>query len=128
MKTPHIKFSHAYAKLADGNSGFIRKARLIQVLSVTIEELTKDFLDYDTDFGKYSLAFDTLYVILLFQKPNGDLFTTVRPKYGRFGNKQEYYTSLTGQVFDIIITEPMQTPVQLAKTGFGNIHDKTVQL
>jgi hypothetical protein len=44
--------------------------------------------------------------MLIFQKPFGDLFTTVRPMHGRFGNKQTYYEGMIGQEFEIIINTP----------------------
>lgn len=107
MAKPRIKFSHSYKKLQDAQGNPIKNAKLLLVLPVQMESLSdaKDFLAYDTDNNKYTIPFSTWYVILIFQKPFGDLFTTVRPMFGRFGNKQKYYEPLIGQEFDIVITE-----------------------
>lgn len=100
-----IKFSHAYTKLLHEGEP-VKEAKLLLVVQVRIEDITesKDFLNYDTDNGKYNLMYSSLYAMLLFQKPSGDVFTTVRPAYGRYGNKYEYYKKFIGQVFDVVIT------------------------
>lgn len=105
MAKPKIKFSHTYKKLMDSQGNVIKNAKLLLVLPVQMESISqaKDFLAYDTD-NKYTLPFSTWYVTLLFQKPFGDLFTTVRPMFSKFGNKQKYYEPLIGQEFDIVIT------------------------
>lgn len=106
MAKPRIKFSHAYKKLEDSQGNPIRNAKLLLALPVQMESISdaKDFLSYDTD-NKYKIPFSSWYVMLLFQKPFGDLFTTVRPMFSKMGNKQKYYEGLVGQEFDIVITE-----------------------
>ena len=105
-----IKFSHAYKKLQGGDSKPIKRAKLLMVLPITNEQLVQhpDFLKYDTDDGKYEIGFHTWCVLLIFQKPNGDLFTTVRPMHGRYGNKAEYYSKLIGHDFEIVL--PSEEP------------------
>lgn len=103
---PSIKFSHLYHKLLSDLGEPIKTATLLQVLPIELEKLTKPFIEYDTDNGKYQLPYHGVYIILLFQKhasDGGDLFTTVRPQFTRFGNTQKYYESLCGFEFNIII-------------------------
>jgi len=114
-RTPSILFSHAYKKLlVDGRP--IRTATLLLVLYVQMEELTqaKQFIEYDTDNGVYKIPFDTYYLLLVFQKSNGDLFTTVRPAsrnkmaFGfnaKYKSKFDYYRGLVGQEFNILINQ-----------------------
>lgn len=106
MADPKIKFSHTYAKLmVPGESGPVpcAKATLIQVMSMHIDELSKAFIDYDTDFNKYKLEYNTLYLMLIFQKPDGNIFTTLRPQFGQFGNKKEYYANLVCREFEVVV-------------------------
>lgn len=109
-KLPKIKFSHCYNKLKDPICGFpTHHAKLLQVISIAHEQLTKEFVDYDTDNGKYQLKHDTLYMMLIFKKENGDLFTTLRTQFGPIGhgqppqNKLPYYQSLVGKTFEVVI-------------------------
>lgn len=106
MAKPRIKFSHSYKKLQDSEGNPITNAKLLLAVPVQMESISgaKDFLAYDTD-NKYTIPFSSWYVMLLFQKPFGDLFTTVRPMFGRMGNKHKYYEGLVGQEFDIVITK-----------------------
>lgn len=109
-KKPQIKFAHAYNKLLNDQREVIKEAKLLLALPVPMETIStaKDFLDYDTDNGRYTLGFSTFYVMLLFQKPFGDLFTTVRPMHGRYGNKHEYYKQFIGKEFDIVVAKEVQ--------------------
>src|SRR5687767_8308473 len=102
---PKMKFSHVYKKLLDQQGNPIKEAKLLLVLPVPMESIShaKDFIAYDTDHGKYNISFATYYVMLIFQKPFGDLFTTVRPMHGRYGNKQTYYEPMIGLEFEIVI-------------------------
>lgn len=45
-----IKFSKKYAKIRG-----VTRAKLLQVLEVKIEHLSLEFLNYDTDGGKFEL-------------------------------------------------------------------------
>lgn len=98
-----IRFSHSYWKLKDQGDS----ARLIAVIPYRIDESTpKDFLDYDTYFGfdgHYELKPGD-YVLLLFLGERG-VFTTIRPRKGRYGDKLEYYSAHIGKRFKIIIEE-----------------------
>jgi hypothetical protein len=113
-----IKFSHIYKKLIGTDGQVIKSAKLLLALPVQMESISraKDFIDYDTDNGKYTLSFQTFYLLLVFQKPSGDLFTTCRPLYGSSGkkpkgsfhppivSKQKYYEGLIGHQFEVVIT------------------------
>lgn len=101
-----IKFAHHYPKLSAIRGReiiTISQARLLQVLTVDLSDLTAEFLDYDTAVGTYKLPTKGKYLLLIFQKPGGvDLFTTLRrwtPK------KEQYYTAQTGEKFYITFTD-----------------------
>lgn len=99
----------------------------------------KDFLEYDTthESGKYALGFQSYYLLLIFQKPFGDLFTTVRPMYGAYDrrsksqqqtiSKQKYYEGLIGQEFDIIITSARETAPREREPDFNGYSAKEEQ-
>lgn len=100
-----IKFSHLYYKLqAQGD-----KARLIAVMPYCIDENTpKEFLAYDTGYymdGYYDLKPGD-YVLLLFLGAKG-VFTTIRSRKGRYGDKLDYYSAHIGEVFEIVIEEAL---------------------
>lgn len=99
-----IKFSHKYFKL-----NYVNQAKLLQVFKCHYNDLSKDFLFYDSLYRKdargyrlYEFPKDEL-IILLFQDTfDNDLFTTIRrytPK------KYEYYKSKTGEIFEIVVKE-----------------------
>ena len=98
-----IKFSHQYYKLWSQGS----KARLVAAMPYRIDENTpKDFLDYDTYYypdGHYELKPGD-YVLLLFLGEHG-VFTTIRSRKGRYGDKLEYYSAHIGEEFEIVIEE-----------------------
>lgn len=83
----------------------VATAKLLQVVPIEISTLTKEFLNYDTDYGKYVLPFHGWYLMLIFKKPGGDLFTTLRPQFNRYGNKKDYYDALVGKDFDVIVEQ-----------------------
>ena len=98
-----IKFSHHYYKLqAQGD-----RVRLITAVPYSIDENTpRDFLNYDTWYyadGHYELKPGD-YVLLLFLGANG-VFTTIRSRKGRYGDKLEYYSAHIGEEFEIVIEE-----------------------
>lgn len=111
-KNYKITFSHVYKKLLGLDGQPIRKARLLLVLSVAQDSFREciEFIDYDTDNGKYSIPYSAYHLILLFQKPGGDLFTTVRPQWGRLGNKKPYYDGLIGKELEVVITSKDVAP------------------
>lgn len=107
---PQIKFSHDYNKLKTMDIGYYpdtlipclnEEAFLIGVFPVKLEELHKDFISYDTDDGKYKLPKKGNYLMLLFKKDKYNCFTTLRRETPQ---KLEYYRSLIGQRFDIVIS------------------------
>ena len=98
-----IRFSHQYYKLqAQGD-----RARLIAAIPYRIDDNTpKEFLDYDTWYyvdGHYKLKHGD-YVLLLFLGSNG-VFTTIRPRKGRYGDKLEYYSKHINEEFEVVIEE-----------------------
>ena len=98
-----IKFSHQYYKLENQGD----KARLIAAMPYRIDDATpKDFIAYDTYYypdGHYELKPGD-YVLLLFLGANG-VFTTIRPRKGRYGDKLDYYSGKIGEEFEIVIKE-----------------------
>jgi hypothetical protein len=114
MKQPTIKFSHGYTKLLNA---FVphENAKLLEVLTVNLEELSTHFLDYDTDDGTFQLPESGKFLCLLFLKPKTDgsynvsdyaaanLFTTLRRWTPA---KETYYRSLIGENFAIEIPNP----------------------
>ena len=96
-----IKFSHQYYKLQyQGDT-----ARLIAVIPYRIDRNTpEDFIGYDTWFypdGHYELK-QGEYVLLLFLGASG-VFTTIRSRKGRYGDKLEYYSGKIGEMFELEI-------------------------
>ena len=98
-----IKFTHQYYKLQSQGD----RARLIAAIPYSIDKDTpSDFLAYDTWYymdGHYKLKPGD-YVLLLFLGANG-VFTTIRPRKGRYGDKLEYYSAHIGEEFEIVIKE-----------------------
>lgn len=102
---PKIKFSHNYYKLAHA-AGRKRKATLIAAIPYRIDETTPEsFIKNDTAYeaGYYQLKPGD-YVLLLFLGKYG-LFTTIRPRKGRYGDKLEYYSKHINEEFEIVIKE-----------------------
>lgn len=102
-----IKFSHAYRKLLC-NGQVVTRAKLLLVERVRLQDLTAEFLDYDTDGGKYELPKTGNYLKLTFLKPGNEmhLFTTLRSD--RPG-KIDYYLSRVGELFEVVLTETLAT-------------------
>lgn len=102
-----INFSHNYCKLEQARD----VATLVYVGPIRIDEDTPDVLiEYDTSYpGEYGWGFYNLkpgdHVLLLFVSVTGVLFTTIRPRKGRYGDKLEYYSRHVGEVFEIVIKE-----------------------
>ena len=100
-----IKFSHKYKKLYDNTTDFESKpateAKLIAVFSDYLELLHPSFIEYDTE-GLYKLPKSGEYLILIFQKYRGDIFTTCRRSTPR---KVEYYEKSIGETFKVVIKE-----------------------
>lgn len=83
--------------------------KLLEVLVLDLQSLSKSFLDYDTDEGEYKLPKKGLYMMLIFEKniDKGELnlFTTLR-RYTPA--KAEYYKSKIGKLFNVEIMEVNQ--------------------
>jgi hypothetical protein len=75
-----LKFSHDYEKLPLDWQG--KKARLIALQRINLEDQTKQFLEYDTKIrggGNYPLPKKGKYILLLFEMVgNTTFFTTIR--------------------------------------------------
>ena len=102
-----INFSHHYAKMPYG----FDSSKLLDVLPVRLEKLSPDFLRYDTSYldggeeRQYKLPKTGNYMILLLQACSGagQLWTTVRSQWPP--EKEEYYRSHIGEVFECRITK-----------------------
>jgi hypothetical protein len=85
------------------------KSRLLEVLPVRLEDLSIQFLTYDTIFtdsdgedNYYNLPSKGDYMILLLRAGSGqrDIWTTIRSQWGKSGNKLEYYRGAIGEIFE----------------------------
>ena len=95
----------------------ITQAKLLEAIQVRLEDLSPVFLAYDTDNGKYKLPVQGLYIMLIFEKKNSNIFTTIR----RFTpQKYEYYQSKRGKMFKIEIEGGDK--VGVSATGFAGGH------
>ena len=99
-----IKFSYPFSKLFHNNSP-IDRAYLLQVIETDYSELTQEFRDYDTDFGKYPLPKKGPCLLLIFSKQGG-IFTTVRRS---IPHKADYYRNAVGRGFDIELLHDVPT-------------------
>lgn len=114
-----IKFSHKYYKLDNIAEQFknenntpklCKTAILLEVFTKNSPDLHSAFVEYDTTYfdGKqiesYKLPAGPL-LILLFKDWKGNLFTTVRSRFGKSGDKLPYYMSKRGEEFEIVFTE-----------------------
>jgi len=100
---PNITFSFLYEKLKRGMGGFYDEATLISVCKVNIDVLPKEFIWFDTlyyenEVEKHYPLNEQWYLILTFFP----FFTTIRPYKVA---KEEYYRSLIGKKFNIVIKE-----------------------
>jgi len=101
---PQIKFSHKYQKILNSHNDVIETATLLQVSIINLEDLSKEFLNYDTDNGVYELPKRGKYLMLIFLKEHEDyttdlnLFTTLRR---HTPEKHSFYMSQIGKVFNV---------------------------
>jgi hypothetical protein len=101
-----IKFSHLYNKMPRD----FQYSKLLQVLPVKLEELSSDFLHYDTSYldggeeKQYVLPAKGAYMILMLQagSGNGRLWTTIRSQWPP--GKLEYYKLHIGEVIECKVT------------------------
>ena len=95
--------------IADKANGGKQPVTLLEVFVKKVEELSQSFIEYDTTFydGKqvdhYKLGKGE-HLIILFRDSKGNLFTTVRSRFGKAGDKLNYYLSKRGQEFEIVLT------------------------
>lgn len=104
---PHIKFSQLQKKLLNSSGEVIETAKLLLVSVIPMEDISPatDFIEYETD-NKVSIPFSEFYLLLIFLRPDGEIFTTVRPRHSiKKGEltKEQYYRGLVGSEFEIII-------------------------
>jgi len=96
-----IKFSHKYFKLHNFDC-LCKKLKLLDVINIKLEDMSKDFLDYDTEKGTFILPESGDYMMLIFEKDNmyqgTNLMTTLRR---RTPDKEKYYRSAIGQWLDV---------------------------
>ena len=94
-----IKFSHCYKKLL----GTRTELTLLEVIGVNLENLSPEFIAYDTDDGLYKLPKRGMYMILIFDKGDEEeknIFTTLR----RWTIKKGlYYRANIGKKFKVEI-------------------------
>lgn len=101
-----IKFSHRYNKMPRD----FQHSKLLEVLPVRLEDLSADFLRYDTSYldggeeRNYKLPETGAYMILVLQAGSGcgQLWTTIR---SQSPEKLNYYRSLIGEIVDCEIEE-----------------------
>lgn len=97
-----IKFSHKYKKLKNLDGSIVNKLKLLDVWPITLESISKQFINFDTDDGLYQLPEKGNYMVIVFLKPSGlDLCITIRSFRQE---KFKYYKSKIGEEFDIIFT------------------------
>ena len=112
MDNAMIFFRKPYNKLKDAEGKLVESAQLIFVSLVSPEELVAapEFLAYETEGHRASLDDCEYYILLLFKKPDGTLFTTVRPRYAnnkalafrkKWRTYEQYYKEKIGQFFQI---------------------------
>jgi len=106
MNMNKIKFSHEYTKMpVSYNPAF-----LMEVLSTTTEDLSKEFVSYDTtymDFDglipeikNYPLPKGKILVLLLLSDATKRLWTTIRRWTPE---KEAYYRRMRGEQVEIVI-------------------------
>lgn len=107
--TPRINFSHHYRKMIPAVGW--ESSKLLDVLPVCLEDLSPEFLRYDTSYldggeeKQYQLPKSGNYMILLLQACSGagPLWTTIRSQWPP--EKMDYYKSHIGVVFECRIIE-----------------------
>jgi len=75
-------------------------ATLLEVIPVRLENLSAEFLNYDTDGGRFKLPKRGEYLLLIFRGYTG-LFPTLRAAWP--SSKLKYYRDSIGEEFEIEI-------------------------
>ena len=102
-----IKFSHRYNKQPRD----FQTSKLLDVLPVRLEDLSLDFILYDTaylDGGEsknYPLPAKGAYMVLLLMSQSGCLWTTIRSRWGGGRDKMLYYGSHIGEWVECEVNE-----------------------
>jgi hypothetical protein len=105
-----IKFSHIYNKMPRD----FQQSKLLEVISIKLEEMSEEFREYDTSFldwslntkgglCHYPLPAKGEYMILFLQAGSGcgQLWTTIRSRWGGKGNdKYIYYKTKIGEIVE----------------------------
>lgn len=80
--------------------GYCEKIFLLDVIIINLENLSEDFIQYDTDDGMFSLPKKGEYMMLVFAKDryNQNIMTTLRR---RTPDKEKYYRENIGQWFNV---------------------------
>jgi len=98
-----IKFSHFYTKMPRD----YQHSKLLDVLPVKLEDLSLDFILYDTAYEEageikyYPLPGKGNYMVLMLQAGSGKgkIWTTIRSQHGRGGiDKLSYYRKHIGEI------------------------------
>lgn len=98
-----IKFSHTYKKLYNNGGCAPESSILLEALPVNLEHLSKEFIDYDTDNGKYEFDSKGMYYLLIFKSVYfNHIFTTLRKVNDKTFNK---YFKNVGKEFKVTIFE-----------------------
>ena len=97
-----IKFSHKYPKLcAMMGDSFLTHAKLLDVIAVDLNDLSSEFLNYDTGNGMYVFPpkkDNPMNVLIFRSEATGVVFTTIRPR-----TSTDYYRDGIGKMFKILI-------------------------
>ncbi|MDR2790261.1 MAG: hypothetical protein LBB59_04735 [Campylobacteraceae bacterium] len=99
-----IKFSHYYDKL-----NLQKTAELLTIRELTIPDDMNPFLKmYDTRYiideeERFYQFKDGKYIQLIFLGNYRVPFCTIRPRYGKYGDKKPYYEGKIGEIFNIVI-------------------------
>ncbi len=106
-----IKFSHFYSKMPRD----YQYSKLLQVLPIKLEDLSEDFLRYDTSYldggeeTQYPLPANGNYMILLLQagSGHGKLWTTIRSREHAKSKMDpyNYYKPHVGEVVECQVIE-----------------------
>lgn len=108
-----------YNKVKDSNGNIIETAKLVMVSLVSPEELSNapSFIQYETDGFIAELPNSEYYLLLLFMKPDGNLFTVIRPRYAsdkawafrkKWKTYEYYYKELIGKTFEVRLERQRQ--------------------
>jgi len=93
--------------IANRDHFLLSKIELDKLIETDFIDLTQEFKDYDTDFGKYPLPKKGPALLLIFLKREG-LFTTIRRSVP---HKVEYYKKAVGQTFTIDLSHDVPNEI-----------------